>query len=183
MTESLNEEINKSLESLFVNKLNELGVPTGVESQEVELPERVKENFESTYLDKRAIIGQNAINYIKVQQHLDEKLDLNFFHWLVSGEIYSHKDVVHNEVVYETVNPLDIDFDKDPDIQFVEDGDWVVRRKYMHPSSIIDTFYDILDEDQIKMIDTLAVSGPALTSNSSIFYDRSLSNACMLEIT
>jgi hypothetical protein len=176
MTESLNEEINKSLESLFVNKLNELGVPTGVESQEVELPERVKENFESTYLDKRAIIGQNAINYIKVQQHLDEKLDLNFFHWLVSGEIYSHKDVVHNEVVYETVNPLDIDFDKDPDIQFVEDGDWVVRRKYMHPSSIIDTFYDILDEDQIKMIDTLAVSGPALTSNSSIFYDRSLNN-------
>lgn len=173
MTESLNDELNKSLETLFVNKLNELGVPTGVESEEVELPERVKENFESTYLDKRAINGQKAINYIKVQQHLDEKLDLNFFHALVAGEIYSKKDVVHNEVTYETVNPLDIDFDKDPDLQFVEDGDWVVRRKYMHPSGIIDTFYDKLSEEDVKMIDTLAIQGPAITSNSAIYFDRS----------
>lgn len=173
MTESLNDELNKSLETLFVNKLNELGVPTGVESEEVELPERVKENFESTYLDKRAINGQKAINYIKVHQHLDEKLDLNFFHALVAGEIYSKKDVVHNEVTYETVNPLDIDFDKDPDLQFVEDGDWVVRRKYMHPSSIIDTFYDKLNEEDVKMIDTLAIQGPAITSNSAIYFDRS----------
>jgi hypothetical protein len=175
MTEALNEQINKGLEEEFVNRLNELGVPTGVEAQQPETPERIKEQFEASYLDKRAINGQKAINYIKTQQNLDEKFDLEFFHWLVSGEVYSYKDVVHNETVYEAVNTLDIDFDKDPDLQFVEDGDWVVRRKYMHPSSIIDTFYDELSPEEIKMIDTLAITGPALNSNSAIFFDRSSS--------
>lgn len=172
-TEAKNEEVNKALESLFIHKLNELGVPTGVEQEQPETPERIVEQFEATYLDKRAINGQNALRYLKTQQHLDEKFNLEFLDWLITGEVYSHTDVIMNEVVYEAVNPLDLDFDKDPDLQFVEDGDWVVRRKYMHPSSIIDTFYDELTPDEIKQIDTLAVQGPAITSNSAVYWDRS----------
>lgn len=172
-TEALNAAINSSIEELFVATLNQQGVPTGVPAEKPELPERVKEEFEASYLDKRAINGQNAIDYIKVHQHLDEKFDLEFFHWLVAGEVYSHTDIVNNETIYEVVNPLDIDFDKDPDLQFVEDGDWVVRRKYMHPSSIVDIFYDDLTKEEIKMIDTLAIQGPAITSNSAVYWDRS----------
>jgi len=173
MTEELNAQINTSLEDLFVNNLNKLGVPTGVEAEEPEIPERIKEQFEQSYLDKRAINGQKALNYIKMQQRLDEKFSLEFFHWLVAGEVYSYRGVLHDEVIYEPVNPLDMDFDKDPDIQFVEDGDWVVRRKYMHPSSIIDAFYDELSPEDIKQIDTLAIQGPAITSNSAVYWDRS----------
>lgn len=172
-TEQLNQQINASLEELFVHTLNKQGVPTGVETEEPETPERIKEQFEQSYLDKRAINGQKAIDYIKMQQRLDEKFSLEFFHWLVAGEVYSQTSIVQDEVVYEAVNPLDLDFDKDPDIQFVEDGDWVVRRKYMHPSSIIDTFYDELSPDEIKIIDTLAIQGPAITSNSAVYWDRS----------
>lgn len=173
MTEELNVKINETLENFFVNALNEQGVPTGVESQETESPEKVKELFDSSYRDKRATNGQKALNYIKMNQRLDEKLSLEFFHWLVAGEVYSYRAVEHNEPVYEVVNPLDMDYDKDPDLQFVEDGDWVVRRKYMHPSSIIDRFYDKLSPEQIKRIDTLAIQGPAINSNSAVYWDRS----------
>lgn len=173
-TEAENEQINKNLEAHFIARLNELGVQTGVEQEQPELPERVKEEFEQSYLDKRAINGQNALNYIKNHQKLDEKFDLEFFHWLVTGEVYSYRSVEHNEPIYEVVNPLDMDFDKDPDIQFVEDGDWVVRRKYLHPSSIIDVFYDDLTPEEIKMIDTLAIQGPAINSNSAVYWDRSV---------
>lgn len=172
-TEALNEQINMTLEQEFINQLNAKGVPTNVESEPVPTPERIQQEFEATYRDKRAINGQKAINYIKAYNRLDEVFDLNFFHWLVSGETYTYKGVEHNEPVEETVNTLDIDFDKDPDIQFVEDGDWVVRRKYMHPSTIIDMFYDDLTPAEIKLIDTLAIQGPALNSNSNVYYDRS----------
>ena len=174
-TEELNQRINQSLQEQFVQRLNELGVNTGVETQQQPPPERLVQELEESYLDKRAIDGQNAINYIKSHQKLDEKYDLGFFHWLVSGEIYTYRSVEHNEPVVEVVNPLDLDFDKDPDVMFVEDGDWVVRRKYMHPSSIIDFLYDDLTPDEIKYIDSLAIQGPALTSNSAIIYDRSTS--------
>jgi hypothetical protein len=173
-TEALNEQINMSLEQEFINTLNQRGVPTNVDSEPVDPPDRIKQEFESTYRDKRAINGQKSINYIKAYNRLDEVFDLNFFHWLVSGETYTYKGVEHNEPVEETVNSLDIDFDKDPDVQFVEDGDWVVRRKYMHPSTIIDMFYDELTPEEIKLVDTLAIQGPALNSNSNIYYDRSV---------
>ena len=172
-TEAENEAIYSNLEAHFIQSLNQQQVPTGVQQEQPEIPERIKEQHDSSYLDKRAINGQNAINYIKSHQKLDEKWDLMFFHWLISGEVYSQKGVEHNEFIYDVVNTLDIDHDKDPDNMFVEEGDWVVRRKYMHPSSIIDTFYDDLTEDEVKLIDTLSIQGPALTSNSAIYYDRS----------
>lgn len=172
--EELNQKINQTLEQMFINELNAQGVQTGVASEEVPVPEKVKEEFEATYRDKRAIAGQKAIDYIKSTQKLDEKYNLAFFHWLVTGETYTLKGIEHNEPIVEVVNPLDIDFDKDPDVQFVEDGDWVVRRKYMHPSTVIDMFYDELDEKEIKLIDSLAIQGPAINSNSNVYYDRSV---------
>ena len=63
--------------------------------------------------------------------------------------MYSHKGVRRKEPFYEILNPLDIDFDKDPDLEFVEDGDWSMVRKFAHASSVIDTFGEYLTDEQI----------------------------------
>jgi len=72
---------------------------------------------------------------------------------LIAGETYSYKTVVNKEPYYEVVNPLDIDFDKDPDLQYIEDADWVCRRKYMNPSTVVDTFYTELTKDEVEQIE------------------------------
>lgn len=138
--EEKNQKIKETVEQLFINILNQSGVQTGVPTQEVKAPEYVVQEFESSYRDKRAILGQNAISYLKKYLRLEEKFDILFFDALTAGELYSFRDVISDEVVYEAVNPLDIDFDKDPDVQFVEDADWVCRRKYMTVSGIVDYF-------------------------------------------
>lgn len=174
MLEELNKQINDNLEQQFINTLNEAGVDTGIPSQEIPTPEYIKEQFESSYRDKRAIVGQHAINFISQYNKLDELFDVAWFDWMVTGEVYTRKGVEHNEVFEEVVNPLDIDYDKDPDNQFIEDGDWVVRRKYMLPSSIIDIFYDDLTMDEINKIETLAIQGPAFSTSSPFLYDRTV---------
>lgn len=138
--EQLNAKLKETLEQMFINELNAQGIQTGVPSQETQTPEYVAQEFESSYRDKRAILGQNALDFLKKYCRLEEKFDLMFLDWLTSGEVYSFRDVIANEVVYEAVNPLDMDFDKDPDIQFVEDADWICRRKYMTVSGIVDYF-------------------------------------------
>ena len=30
------------------------------------------------------------------------------------------------------LNPLDVDYDLDPDLEFVEDGDWASVKKFVH---------------------------------------------------
>ena len=177
--EELKTKILSSLEQQFINELNEGGVQTGVPSQPQPPPEYIQKEHNSSYRDQRAIIGQHSLEFIEQYCRLDEKFHLAFFHWLVSGEVYSYKSIELNEVNEEIVNPLDIDFDKDPDLQFIEDGDWVVRRKYMNPSSIVEFLYEDLGKNEkerremIQKIEQLAVNGPTLSSSSPYLYDRS----------
>jgi hypothetical protein len=96
-----------------------------------------------------------------------DKLQKQWFHFLVSGECYSHKGVRRNEPFYEVINPLDIDFDKDPDIDFVEDADWAIIRKFSHASTIVDAYGDYLSEEQV-----LDLENPTHTSSEAYLLYR-----------
>jgi hypothetical protein len=119
------------------------------QQQEPELPKQVLEQFERTYVDDRAIKGQNALNYIMYDQEIYDKFQKAFFHYLIAGEVYSHKGVRRREPFYEIVNPMDIDYDKDPDLEFVEDGDWAIIRRYAHASTVIDNLGQYLTAEQV----------------------------------
>jgi len=143
----------KNYQQQFVNQLNAVGEDTGIESEEVELPEHIAQMFENTYTDNRAIKGQQAINYIMQSQELYDKFQKAWFHFLVSGEVYTWRGVKGGEPHYDILNPLDVDYDMDPDIDFVEDGDWALVRKYVHASTIVDHYRDYLDESQILRLE------------------------------
>ena len=136
----------------FVNALNEMGMDTGVESEEAPLPKNMADMFDKSYVDNRALIGQKAMNYIQQQQEVHEKFQKAWFHFLVSGECYTHRGVRNNEVFFDILNPLDIDYDLDPDLDYVEDADWVIMNKYMNPSTIIEQYGEHLTPDQISTV-------------------------------
>jgi hypothetical protein len=157
---SIKEETLKNLmltniKAKFLSELAKQGqLPEGVEAEEPPLPKQIQEEFNRSYVDGRAIRGQAALNYIMYFTEFYDKLQKQFFHFLVTGECYSHKGVRRNETFYEVINPLDVDFDKDPDIDFVEDGDWAILRKYAHASTIIDNLGEYLTDDQILQLET-----------------------------
>ena len=157
---SIKEETLKNLmltniKAKFLSELAKQGqLPEGVEAEEPPLPKQIQEEFNRSYVDSRAIRGQAALNYIMYFTEFYDKLQKQFFHFLVTGECYSHKGVRRNETFYEVINPLDVDFDKDPDIDFVEDGDWAILRKYAHASTIIDNLGEYLTDDQILQLET-----------------------------
>lgn len=139
--------------------------------QEPQAPQQMMEEFERTYVDSRALKGQAAINYIMQNEEVRDKFQKGFFHYLVTGEVYSHKGVVRNDPFYEILNPLDIDYDKDPDLEFVEDGDWAMVRKYAHASTVIDIFGESLTDEQI-----LELENPQQTSADSYLLYRAEAN-------
>jgi hypothetical protein len=137
-----------SVQRLFLNEVAEKS-QQNVGVGEAQLPEIVAKEFENTYVDERALKGQDALNYIMKNEEIYDKFQKLFFHYLVAGECYTEKGVRRNEPFYDVLNPLDIDYDKDPDIDFVEDGDWAIVRKFAHASTIIDQFGDYLTDQQI----------------------------------
>lgn len=169
---SLKEEALKNLmlqniKGQFLNELAKQG-QIDIEQQEIPLPKQVKEEFNRTYVDSRAIKGQAALTYVMYFNEIYDKLQKQFFHFLIAGECYSHKGVRRNEPFYEVVNPLDIDYDKDPDIDFVEDADWAIIRKYSHASTIIDAYGEYLSDEQI-----LNLENPTHTSAEAYLLYRS----------
>ena len=153
MEEEKQKQILATLQQMFINSLNEQGVQTGQQSKEVDTPEQVAKYVESSWQDSRAIVGQQVLNYLRDNLDLPDKLQQAFFDWLVSGYVYTYKGVCMDDVEYEVVSPLDIDYSKSPGVEFVEDGDWVVRKELMSSNAVLDSFYDLLNDKQVEQIE------------------------------
>ena len=143
------EAIAQNLRQKFLQEIQAQGVDMGANMDEIPTPKHIADMFEMNYIDNRAVLGQQAMNYIFQEQEVYDKVQKAWFHYLVTGEAYTHRGVRNSEPFYEILNPLDVDYDLDPDLEFVEDGDWALVRKYVHASTVIDAYYDSLTEQQI----------------------------------
>ena len=153
LEEELYQAILQNIQTLFVNELNNMGMETGQPTEEVEPPQKVKDKFVSNYKDERAIWAQVSLEQLDNELLVDEKLARMFKDYVIAGEAYSYKGIQHEMPIYERVSPLDIDYDKSPDNEYIEDAGWVVRRKYMLPSDIITMFYDELKKKDVDHIE------------------------------
>ena len=161
---SLKEEALKTMLLANVkNKfLQELAKQQGAEipeEEDIQLPKQIADEFNRTYVDQRALKGQAALTYLMYFNEIYDRFQKQWFHFLISGECYSHKGVRRNEPFYEVINPMDVDFDKDPDIDFVEDADWAIIRKFSHASTLVDAYGEYLTEEQV-----LELENPTHTS-------------------
>ena len=154
MEEEKQKQVLANLEQMFINELNRMGFDTGMEDGEAQTPEQVAKYVETSYQDSRAIVGQQVLNYLRDFLDIPDKLQQAFFDWLVSGYVYTYKGVCMDDVEYEVVSPLDIDFSKSPGVEFVEDGDWVVRRQLMSSNAVLDSFYDLLSDKQVDQLES-----------------------------
>ena len=115
--------------------------------------EKIDAMFNDSYVDQKSIMGQDILDYLKYDLELEDELIEGFKHFLISGTVTSYKDVNDDQTHWEILNPLDVDGDKDPEIEFWEDGDWAAYRKLSFPSSVIDYYYDDLTEEQVARLE------------------------------
>jgi hypothetical protein len=168
------EKFKVFLEQVFVNAANEKGINTGQPSEEMPAPEEYMEEVLTNYKDSRAITGQEVLNYLFDWLGMEDKIQKMFFDWLTTGKTFTYKDVAMNDVEYEVVSPLDIDYEASPDIEYIEDADWVVRRKIMSVNQVVDQFYDVLSPKDIDNLES--PSGSLRDSNAGVqgfFSERS----------
>jgi hypothetical protein len=112
--------------------------------QQVPLPDQIQSQFQSSYLDTISIKAQHWLNRKVEECEVKRKLHRGFKHWLIAGEAYSYKGIEHEQLAYREISPLQIDYDKSVDTDFVEDGEWVVCRYLWTASDVVDHFYEYM---------------------------------------
>jgi len=138
-----------------INGLNAAGVETGQPSKEQPSVEQFKAEFKRTYSDNHIITGNEILDYIKYNEDLDEKYIKMYYDWCKVGRVISYKDVIHNDVNLEHVDPLECYFPKNSKSPFVEDGDWFIRKQRVSPNYILDRYHDKLSDAEVEALDSL----------------------------
>jgi len=168
--EQIQKAVSQSLEQMFYNEVEQMQAQQqGVappQQEKPQLPKNIRNATLATYKDARAEQGEIMLNQLEDDLVVKELWSDMFKDYTIAGEVYSYKDVEFDEVIYERVSPLDIDYDKSPGNKYVERGSWVVRRKYMNPTDIVEKFWEELKGDDI---DDLEASDQLLPYTSQYF--------------
>ncbi len=166
MEDLLYQAVLNNLQAQFVNQVNSMQDPDQAQPEQQETPQEVKDKFLSNYKDERAMWGQDTLTRLDSELQVNEQFARMFKDYVIAGEVYSIKGVNKGDMFYERVSPLDIDYDKSPDNEYIEDASWVVRRKFMTPSDVVNLFYDELKS---KHIDVLEEHDATLPFHSTYF--------------
>lgn len=135
----------------FVNKLKEQGIDTERQPEKLQPLDDILGEFDATYRDVLSIKAQKWLGIFEKREHLIEEIRKQFKDFLISGECYSFKDVIHSEVITKRKSPLLIDYDKGVDTTFIEDGEWVSSIEFTTLGDIIEYFYEELKDDDKKI--------------------------------
>lgn len=164
--EAKQELLRDLLRRKYADILQEAQIDPGNPDDGSEDIAEIMERFDAEYNDERAIVGQQGLDYIFSYNEMYHRLQQGWKDFLVAGEVYTERGVESNEPIYRVLNPLDIDFDMDPDLEFVEDGEWVLVRQYLHLSSVIDIYYKDLKKEEIVELEE-----GARNPNSDFYWD------------
>tara|TARA_R110002096_G_scaffold517_4_gene3028 strand:- start:8227 stop:10608 length:2382 start_codon:yes stop_codon:yes gene_type:complete len=176
--EALAEKMEKILSQTIANEINALA-DTGVPPQETQDPKEAQESFEEEYDDKRAIIGQEALDYIKYNVNLDQKVLQLMYDWVVAGRVFTFKEPKYDEVVYNVIDPRNISVIGWGNNTYAEDAEAIVVSHKVTGNELLGRFYeeirehkekkDILKYIDQKMFDNSGASGDAISMSSHHF--------------
>ena len=148
------EELSKAMEKIMsqtiINEINNLGVDSGMPSQETQSTEEAQAEFEENYDDKRAIVGQEALDYIKHSVNLDQKVLQLMYDWIVAGRIFTFKEPRYDEVIYNVIDPRDISVIGWGNNTYAEDAEAIVVSYKVTGNELLGRFYEEIREHKEK---------------------------------
>jgi hypothetical protein len=151
--EVINEKLAKKEQDILGVLMQMMMANLGVasESEEITL-EQVNQKHRVAGIDIRERNSARILEAIWREQNLKFKFTKGLAHAMISSEQLYFIGKHNGKPYCRVVDPLNSEFDKNPDLDFVEDGDWFSEKRLMTIASIIDEF--ILTDEQIKRLDS-----------------------------
>lgn len=149
-------EIEEAKKEALLGSLQKLIEDTSLSEEQFNAElEKLNDYYTYTWQDFREIRANCILNHYVKEYNLPLMFNEGFMDAMITGEEIYKCDIVGGEPVIERVNPLKIRIFKSGYSNRVEDADIIIIEDYWSPGRVIDTFYDVLSEKDIKYIETL----------------------------
>lgn len=115
-------------------------------------PSEVKKYMQREHQDPTEVLAHQILEYLIEKEDIKMKFNKAWKHGLISGREVFWTGVINGEPCLRVVNPLRFDYDKSPDTDYIEEGEWAVYEMYMTPSEVISHFGSEFSEIEIDEI-------------------------------
>jgi len=115
-------------------------------------PPEVKKYMERKHQDPAEATAHQIMQGIVQKEDIKRKFEKGWKHANLSGEEVYWVGQVRGKPSLRVTNPIRFDFDKSPDNDFIEDGEWAVAEYRMTPSQVVGMFGDELSNTEIDTI-------------------------------
>ena len=103
-------------------------------------PQEVKRYMAREHQDPAEVLAHQLLQYLIQKENIRMKFNKGWKHGLIAGKEIFWVGIVNGEPILKVVNPLNIDYDKSSEKDFIEDGDWACYEMSMTPSEIAKYF-------------------------------------------
>lgn len=122
------------------------------ESLKAATPDEVKLYMEREHQDPAEAMCSQLLEYLLLKTDAKRKFNNGCGHATKAAKEFYWVGEVNGEPDFRVCNPLRCNYDKSPDLEFVEDGEWFTYEYRMNPSEVIAFFGDELTNGEIDRI-------------------------------
>lgn len=149
----LKEAVVKSLKKLLKHHMEPEIDPTTGQPKPPEAPHKVKKRMQRDYVTSTERTMNMLLEYLSRKEEARRKFSEGWYDALVAGEEVYYVGITGGKPFFRRVNPINFDYDKNPEVRRIEDGQWAREDRWMLPAEIIDDYGEFLTEDEIDKIE------------------------------
>lgn len=140
-------------------------------------PPEIKRYMEREHQDPAEVLAHQILEYLVQELTVQDVFNDGWKHGLLSGIEVFFVGEGYKKPVFFPINPLNFDYDKSPDLKFIEDGEWACATYDMSPSKIVEFFGDDITDDELDKITEWARNGSAIQYADPTFtFQEGISN-------
>lgn len=121
-----------------------------IQSGEIMPPQQIVKYMSADYKDIAESVAYGAYSYLSEKNNIDHEFYKGFKDALIGSKEVYYTGIINGDPQMERVNPLYFSHDQSPDLEFIEDGSWAVRKMKMTPSEIYDRLYDKMKPSDLE---------------------------------
>lgn len=139
------------------------------EEMEARTPEQVKKYMTREHKDPAEVMATQLMNFLIQKCDLQRKFNQGIEHVAKSSHEIYYIGILRGHPEVWVINPLHIDFDRNSDTGFIEDGEWARCEYRMSFSQIVAKFGDQIEEDDLKRLKEASNRGSFNYDESDFF--------------
>lgn len=141
------------------------------EETQAQTPDEVRKYMVREHQDPAEVQAHQLLEYLIQKERVADKFNKGWKHSNITGEEVYYVGILNGEPALRVVNPLFFDYDKSPDLDYIEDGEWAVHEYRMTPSEVIATLGSQLDNEQIDRIYQYLQTNPSSVIDQDFTFD------------